>query len=156
EVGRHVVVDEAEAQRARHEQAQERGPSSSEIATVVLSPLSHPESSTVHRKQLSPRATRPATGSPTRTARSVDGRTRSFRTSARAVLSRRAVPSAPIESPPTSTLRQVRMLGSNVRRAIGIAFTVEPGLTTRYVAASIVNALLPVAIAWVGKQIVDA
>lgn len=48
------------------------------------------------------------------------------------------------------------MLVGNVRRAIGIALRVEPGLTGRYVAASILNALLPVAIAWVGKEIVDA
>lgn len=58
--------------------------------------------------------------------------------------------------PPRSTARQIRLLWRNVRRAIGIAWKVEPGLTGRYVAASIVNAVLPVAIAWVGKQIVDS
>ncbi len=58
--------------------------------------------------------------------------------------------------PPKSTLAQVRLLVDNVHRAVGLALRVERGLTARYVLVSIVNALLPVAIAWVGKEIVDA
>lgn len=57
--------------------------------------------------------------------------------------------------PPKSTARQVRMLLHNVRRAISLALRVERGLTIRYVVVSAINALLPVAIAWVGKEIVD-
>ncbi|MEZ4339938.1 MAG: ABC transporter ATP-binding protein [Sandaracinaceae bacterium] len=59
-------------------------------------------------------------------------------------------------APPKSTLVQVRLLVGNVRRAVGLALRVERGLTIRYVLVSVLNALLPVFIAWVGKQIVDA
>jgi ATP-binding cassette subfamily B protein len=58
--------------------------------------------------------------------------------------------------PPKSLSAQVRLLVSNVRRAIALAISVERGLVVRYVGVSAVNALLPVAIAWVGKQIVDS
>jgi len=43
-----------------------------------------------------------------------------------------------------------------VRRAVSLAWRFERGLTTRYVVASLAGALLPVAIAYVGKRIVDA
>jgi ABC-type multidrug transport system fused ATPase/permease subunit len=62
----------------------------------------------------------------------------------------------PDRPPPKSLIVQIRLLLSNVKRAVGLAISVERGLTTRYVAASVVDALLPVAIAWVGKQIVDS
>lgn len=47
------------------------------------------------------------------------------------------------------------MIG-NVRRAIAIAWRSERKLTVAYVFANVLNALLPVAIAYVGKRIVDA
>jgi len=62
----------------------------------------------------------------------------------------------PVREPPKSTIRQVRLLISNVRRAVGLALRVERGLTFRYVVVSVLNALLPVFIAYVGKEIVDA
>ncbi len=62
----------------------------------------------------------------------------------------------PVREPPKSTIRQVRLLISNVRRAVGLALRVERGLTIRYVVVSVLNALLPVFIAYVGKEIVDA
>jgi ATP-binding cassette subfamily B protein len=62
----------------------------------------------------------------------------------------------PEAQPPKRISRQIALLTQNVRRSIGLAFGVERGLTTRYVLASIINALLPVFIAWVGKEIVDA
>lgn len=58
--------------------------------------------------------------------------------------------------PPTSYATQVRLLLTNLRHAIGIAWRVERGLTARYVFASALDALLPVAVAYVGKRIVDA
>ena len=60
------------------------------------------------------------------------------------------------ERPPRSQLAQLRMLLSNLRRAVGIAWRVERGLTFRYVLCNLLGALLPVAIAYVGKRIVDA
>ena len=62
----------------------------------------------------------------------------------------------PVREPPKSAIRQVRLLVSNVRRAVGLAFRVERGLTVRFVVVSVLNALLPVFIAYVGKEIVDA
>ena len=62
----------------------------------------------------------------------------------------------PTAQPPKHLTRQIALLTQNVRRSIGLAFSVERGLTSRYVLASVVNALLPVFIAWVGKEIVDA
>ncbi|MCB9595044.1 MAG: ABC transporter ATP-binding protein [Sandaracinaceae bacterium] len=50
----------------------------------------------------------------------------------------------------------MRLLVENVRRAVALAFRVERGLTVRFVLVSVLNALLPVFIAWVGKEIVDA
>ena len=59
-------------------------------------------------------------------------------------------------APPNSVLEQVRLLLGNVRRAIGLAWRVERGLTLQYVITSGISALLPVGIAYVGKLIVDA
>ncbi len=58
--------------------------------------------------------------------------------------------------PPKGYAAQIRLLVGNVRRAIGIAWQTERKLTSAYVFANILNALLPVAIAYVGKRIVDA
>lgn len=58
--------------------------------------------------------------------------------------------------PPKSLLVQVRLLAGNVRRAVGLAWRVERGLTLRYIVAAAISALAPVAIAYVGKLIVDA
>ena len=60
------------------------------------------------------------------------------------------------KAPPRSHWTQLRLLAANVRRAVGIGWRVERALTTKYVAAKVVKALLPVAIAYVGKRIVDA
>ncbi len=59
-------------------------------------------------------------------------------------------------APPKSTSTQVRLLASNLRRAIGLAWRVERGLTIHYVLVSLLSALLPVGIAYVGKLIVDS
>lgn len=58
--------------------------------------------------------------------------------------------------PPRGYATQVRLLLTNLRHAIAIAWNVERGLTIRYVGASALDALLPVAVAYVGKRIVDA
>lgn len=63
---------------------------------------------------------------------------------------------APPSPPPKGYAAQVRLLIGNVRRAIGIAWRTERKLTVAYVVANVLNALLPVAIAYVGKRIVDA
>ncbi|HJL20487.1 MAG TPA: ABC transporter ATP-binding protein [Sandaracinaceae bacterium LLY-WYZ-13_1] len=59
-------------------------------------------------------------------------------------------------APPKSLGTQIRLLAGNVRRAIGLAWRVEKGITAQYVVAAALEALLPVAIAYVGKLIVDA
>ncbi len=58
--------------------------------------------------------------------------------------------------PPKSLTVQLRLLVSNVRRAVALAWRVARGLTLQHVAAAAVSALLPIAIAYVGKLIVDA
>ncbi len=58
--------------------------------------------------------------------------------------------------PPKKLWTQIRLLAGNVRRAIGLAWRVERSLTLQYVIVSLASALLPVAIAYVGKLIVDA
>lgn len=59
-------------------------------------------------------------------------------------------------APPQSLSVQVRLLVANVRRAIGLAWRVARPLTAQHVFAATLGALLPVAIAYVGKLIVDA
>lgn len=61
-----------------------------------------------------------------------------------------------MSAPPRSLATQIRLLAGNVRRAIGLAWRVERSLTLQYVIVSLASALLPVAIAYVGKLIVDA
>ncbi len=61
-----------------------------------------------------------------------------------------------MRAPPRSLWTQIRLLTANVRRAIGLSWRLERGLTLQYVLVSAVSALLPVAIAYVGKLIVDA
>lgn len=60
-----------------------------------------------------------------------------------------------MRAPPKSLWTQIRLLITNVRRAVGLAWRLERSLTVQYVAVSAVSALLPVAIAYVGKLIVD-
>lgn len=50
----------------------------------------------------------------------------------------------------------MRLLAGNLNRAIALAWRVERALTAQYVFVSVLSALLPVAIAYVGKLIVDA
>jgi ATP-binding cassette subfamily B protein len=57
---------------------------------------------------------------------------------------------------PTSLWTQVRLLGANVRRAIALAWGVERKLVLGHVLAAAFGAILPVAIAYVGKLIVDS
>ncbi|MCZ7678416.1 MAG: hypothetical protein M5U28_06425 [Sandaracinaceae bacterium] len=61
-----------------------------------------------------------------------------------------------MRAPPRSLFTQIRLLIANVRRAVGLAWRLERALTAQYVLVSLVSALLPVAIAYVGKLIVDA
>jgi len=61
-----------------------------------------------------------------------------------------------VREPPRSYRAQVRLLVGNVRRAIGIAWRVERRLTVQYLIGNVISALLPIAIAYVGKRIVDA
>ncbi|MGE0790376.1 MAG: ABC transporter ATP-binding protein [Sandaracinaceae bacterium] len=59
-------------------------------------------------------------------------------------------------APPKSLAVQARLLASNVRRAVGMAWRVERRLTLTHAIGSTLSALLPVGIAYVGKLIVDA
>ncbi|HEY8428698.1 MAG TPA: ABC transporter ATP-binding protein [Sandaracinaceae bacterium] len=61
-----------------------------------------------------------------------------------------------MRAPPKSLAKQLSLLIANVRRAVGLSWRLERGLTVQYVVVSAVGALLPVAIAYVGKLIVDA
>jgi ATP-binding cassette subfamily B protein len=61
-----------------------------------------------------------------------------------------------MSGPPKSTWTQVRLLARNVRRAIALAWGFERALVVLYVSVSAVSALLPVAIAYTGKLIVDS
>lgn len=58
--------------------------------------------------------------------------------------------------PPRSFFVQLRLLTTNLRHALAIAWRQERALTLRFLLANAVEALLPVAIAYVGKRIVDA
>jgi ABC-type multidrug transport system fused ATPase/permease subunit len=60
-----------------------------------------------------------------------------------------------VTEPPKSVLVQVALLARNVRRAVALAAGLERSLTVQHIAVAIVSALLPVAIAYVGKLIVD-
>src|SRR5947209_9351635 len=51
--------------------------------------------------------------------------------------------------------RRVALLLSNLRQTIRLAFGVSRGLVLFYLAAQVVDALLPIALAYVGKRIVD-
>jgi ABC-type multidrug transport system fused ATPase/permease subunit len=61
----------------------------------------------------------------------------------------------PSRPPPPGTLGRVKLLLVNLRRSLALAWRVERGLAVRYFAAAIGDALTPVFIAYVGKQIVD-
>lgn len=51
---------------------------------------------------------------------------------------------------------QVALLFRNLRSALGLALSVNRPLIVAYLVLGLVDALIPVAMAWVGKQIVDA
>jgi ATP-binding cassette subfamily B protein len=57
---------------------------------------------------------------------------------------------------PKSPLARVRLLYGNLKSSLGLARKLEGSLVTRYLAVALLDALLPIAIAWVGKEIVDA
>jgi ATP-binding cassette subfamily B protein len=59
-------------------------------------------------------------------------------------------------APPRSFFVQLRLLAVNLRHALGIAWKEERSLTARFLVANVIEALLPVGIAYVGKRIVDA
>ena len=61
----------------------------------------------------------------------------------------------PIEEP-KSPLARVRLLYGNLKSSLALARKLEGSLVTRYLAVALLDALLPIAIAWVGKEIVDA
>ncbi len=61
----------------------------------------------------------------------------------------------PIEEP-KSPLARVRLLYGNLKSSLALARNLEGSLVTRYLAVALLDALLPIAIAWVGKEIVDA
>ena len=50
---------------------------------------------------------------------------------------------------------QIVLLYRNLARSLGLAWTLDRRLVVRYLVLGLVDALLPVAIAWVGKSIVD-
>jgi ATP-binding cassette, subfamily B, bacterial len=57
---------------------------------------------------------------------------------------------------PRSLPAQVALLFRNLRSALALALGVHRGLVIVYLVLGLVDALLPVGMAWVGKQIVDA
>lgn len=59
-------------------------------------------------------------------------------------------------APGALSLRRATLVAANVRRALGIAWSLDRGLVLRYLATSLAESLLPVALAYVGKRIVDA
>jgi ATP-binding cassette subfamily B protein len=58
--------------------------------------------------------------------------------------------------PPPLSLTRAALVFTNVGRTLRLAWDVDRALTLRYLAAQIADALLPVALAYVGKRIVDA
>jgi ATP-binding cassette subfamily B protein len=63
----------------------------------------------------------------------------------------------PATAPPAPhALRRAALLFDNLGRALRLAWGLDRGLTLRYLAAQMVDAILPVAMAYVGKRIVDA
>ena len=52
--------------------------------------------------------------------------------------------------------KRAALLLSNMRQTIKLAFGVSKALVLAYLAAQILDALMPVALAYVGKRIVDA
>jgi len=61
-----------------------------------------------------------------------------------------------VRKPTVGIESKSRLLARNLVGALRLALEVDRGLVGRYVAVGLVDALLPVAIAWVGKEIVDA
>ncbi|MBX7191915.1 MAG: ABC transporter ATP-binding protein/permease [Sandaracinaceae bacterium] len=57
---------------------------------------------------------------------------------------------------PKHPAARLALLYRNLRHSLGLARDVDPGLVRRYLAVAALDALLPIAIAWVGKEIVDA
>jgi ATP-binding cassette subfamily B protein len=51
---------------------------------------------------------------------------------------------------------RLALLYRNLRQSLLLARAVDPALVGRYLAVAAIDALLPIAIAWVGKEIVDA
>ncbi|MEI8258641.1 MAG: ABC transporter ATP-binding protein, partial [Deltaproteobacteria bacterium] len=65
---------------------------------------------------------------------------------------------APTETapPPPLSLTRARLVFSNLGRTVRLAWDLDPALTVKYLGAQLMQALLPVALAYVGKRIVDA
>ena len=57
--------------------------------------------------------------------------------------------------PQRSLLAETALLYRNLRAALGLAWALDRALVVRYLLLGLIDALLPVAIAWVGKSIVD-
>ena len=66
-----------------------------------------------------------------------------------------AVATPPHSEPKRTLPAQVALLYGNLARSLGLAWALDRSLVARYLALGLLDALLPVAIAWVGKSIVD-
>jgi ABC-type multidrug transport system fused ATPase/permease subunit len=66
-----------------------------------------------------------------------------------------ALPSPPAPPPPLSWTRAA-LLFANMGQTLRLAWDLDRGLTLRYLGAQMSDAVLPVALAYVGKRIVDA
>lgn len=63
---------------------------------------------------------------------------------------------SPLATPPKRSLpAQTALLYRNLLEALRLAWALDRGLIVRYLALALADALLPIAIAWVGKAIVD-
>jgi ABC-type multidrug transport system fused ATPase/permease subunit len=61
-----------------------------------------------------------------------------------------------VSAEPRHAGARLALLYRNLRQSLGLARDVDRSLVLRYLAVAAIDALLPIAIAWVGKEIVDA
>ncbi len=65
-------------------------------------------------------------------------------------------PTAPAKPPPPLSLQRGALLFSNLGQTLRLAWDLDRRLTLHYLAAQVSDAVLPIALAYVGKRIVDA
>ena len=66
-----------------------------------------------------------------------------------------ARPIVPAPPPPPLSIKRAALLFTNMGHTLRLAWEVDRGLTLRYLGGQMVDAVLPVALAYVGKRIVD-